>query len=64
MPSSIAFSAPLRGVASLRVGLRRIVHLYAFPFAERRGREKHFFADLPDLDPPPYTPEITEEEYE
>lgn len=26
--------------------------------------EKHFFPDLPDLDPPPYTPEITDEEYE
>ena len=29
-----------------------------------RSREKHFFPDLPDLEPPPYTPEITDEEYE
>jgi hypothetical protein len=28
------------------------------------SREKQFFPDLPDLDPPPYTPEITDEEYE
>jgi hypothetical protein len=28
------------------------------------SREKHFFPDLPDLEPPPYTPEITEKEYE
>jgi hypothetical protein len=40
-----------------------MVHLSAFPFAELCSREKHFFPDLPDLDPPPYRPEITYEEY-
>lgn len=29
-----------------------------------RSREKHFFPDLLELDPPPNTPEITEEEYD
>lgn len=28
------------------------------------SREKHFFPDLPDLEPPPNTLEITDEEYE
>ena len=28
------------------------------------SREKHFFPDLPDLNPPACTPEITDEEYD
>lgn len=41
-----------------------MVHLFAFPSAELPSREKHLFPDLPDLDPSPYAPEITNEEYE
>jgi hypothetical protein len=29
-----------------------------------RSREHYFFPDLPELDPPPYTPEITPEEFD
>src|SRR5262245_39145763 len=51
-----------------RIGAIGLVHLFALVGRlwdqRHRGRERYFFPDLPDIEPPEYRPVITEEEVE